>query len=149
MKYSSDKIPWNFPSLTNTILTNYTFVIFISQKFHKLGLSPMHPPNYSFRLTGSIHRLAFIKYILDSPPILNPPSSLDDLLYWYKSTLSDLLDTHASLITKQWSHAVNPWFTLCLQLQAFKTFHRRVDHIYKRASDPACIDLLNSQISHL
>src|SRR6218665_3014715 len=69
------------------------------------------PPTHSFRLTGSIDRPAFIKNILDSQLILNPPSSLEDLLSCYNSTLSNLLNIHAPLITKQSSHANNPWFT--------------------------------------
>src|SRR6218665_1329788 len=59
------------------------------------------PPTYSFRLTGSIDRPAFIKNILDSQLILNPPSSLEDHLFCYNSTLSNLLNIHAPLITKQ------------------------------------------------
>jgi hypothetical protein len=70
------------------------------------------PPSiHSFRLTGSIDRQAFIQDILDSQLILNPPSSLDDLLSCYNSTLSDLLDIHAPLITKRISQKSNPWFT--------------------------------------
>src|SRR6218665_745143 len=49
------------------------------------------PPTHSFRLTGSIDRQAFNKDILVSQLILNPPSSLEDLLSCYNSTLSDLL----------------------------------------------------------
>src|SRR6218665_1871393 len=45
------------------------------------------PPTHSFRLTGSIDRPSFIKNILDSQLILNPPSSLEDLLSCYNSTL--------------------------------------------------------------
>src|SRR6218665_3593738 len=46
------------------------------------------PPTHSFRLTGCIDRPAFIKNILDSQLILNPPSSLEHLLSCYNSTLS-------------------------------------------------------------
>src|SRR6218665_4119809 len=44
------------------------------------------PPPHSFHLTGSIDRPAFIKNILDSQLILNPPSSLYHLLSSYNST---------------------------------------------------------------
>src|SRR6218665_3960097 len=66
------------------------------------------PPPHSFRLTGSIDRPAFIKNILDSQLILNPPSSLEDLLSCYNSTLSHLLNIHAPLIAEQSSHAEDP-----------------------------------------
>src|SRR6218665_3816729 len=55
-------------------------------------------PSHSFRLAGSIERPAFIKNILDFQLILNPPSSLEDLLSCYNSTLSNLLNIHAPLI---------------------------------------------------
>src|SRR6218665_2894951 len=93
------------------------------------------PPTHSFRLTGSIDRPAFIKNILDSQLILNPPSSLEDLLSCYNSTLSNLLNIHAPLITKQSSHANNLWFTS--YIQAFKSFRRHLEHVYKRTIDPA------------
>src|SRR6218665_2176401 len=93
------------------------------------------PPTHSFRLTGSIDRPAFIKNILDSQLILNPPSSLEALLSCYNSTLSNLLNIHAPLTTKQSSHANNPWFTS--YIQAFKTFRKHLDHVYKRTIHPA------------
>src|SRR6218665_38345 len=92
------------------------------------------PPTHSFRLTGSIDRPAFIKNILDSQLILNPPSSFEDLLSCYNSTLSNLLNIHAPLITKQSSYANNPWFTS--YIQAFKTFCMHLEHVYKRTIDP-------------
>src|SRR6218665_3544777 len=39
------------------------------------------------------------------------------------------------LITKQSSHANNPWFTS--YIQAFKSFRRHLEHVYKRTIDPA------------
>src|SRR6218665_3687021 len=88
------------------------------------------PATHSFRLTGSIDRLAVIKYIIDSQLIRNPPlSSLGDLLSCYNSTLSNALNNHAPLITKQSSHADNSSFTS--YIQAFKAFRRHLEHIYK------------------
>src|SRR6218665_3493812 len=92
------------------------------------------PPTHSFRLTGSIDRPAFIKNILDSQLILNPPFSLEDLLSCYNSTISNLLDIHAPLITEQSSHANNPWFPS--YIQAFKTFRRHLEHVYNPTIDP-------------
>src|SRR6218665_1333899 len=93
------------------------------------------PPTHSFRLTGSIDRPAFIKNILDSKLILNPSSSIVDLLSCYNPTLYNLLNIHAPLITKQSSHANNPWFAS--YIQAFKTFRKHLEHVYKRTIDPA------------
>src|ERR1700733_5174853 len=96
---------------------------------------PKPPPStHSFRRIGSIDRQAFITDILNSQLVLNPPSSLDDLLSCYNSTLSDLLNIHAQLVNKLSQHPSNPWFTS--YLQAFKTFRRRLEHLYKRATDP-------------
>src|SRR6218665_2109938 len=85
-------------------------LLIISSSWLTSKLNPLLD-HHSFRLTGSIDRPAFIKNILDSQLILIPPSSLEDLLSCYNSTLSNLLNIHAPLITKQSSHANNPWFT--------------------------------------
>src|SRR6218665_2970554 len=98
-------------------------------------LNPLFDHPLQHTLTGSIDRPAFIKKILDSQLILNPPSSLEDLLSCYNSTLSNLLNIHAPLITKQSSHANNSWFTSYIQV--FKTFRRHLEHVYKRTIDPA------------
>lgn len=41
-------------------------------------------------------------------------------------TLSNLLDSHATLITKNSTHTNNPWFTS--YLQKLKSFHRPLGH---------------------
>src|SRR6218665_987853 len=112
-------------------------LLIISSSWLTTKLNPLfdHPLQLTLRLTGSIDRPAFIKNILDSQLILNPPSSLEDLLSYYNSTLSNLLNIHAPLITKQSSHANNPWFTS--YIQAFKSFRRHLEHVYKRTIDPA------------
>src|SRR6218665_417107 len=64
-------------------------LLIISSSWLTSKLNPLFdhpPPTHSFRLTGSIDRPAFIKNILDSQLILNPPSSLEDLLSCYNST---------------------------------------------------------------
>src|SRR6218665_3931959 len=93
------------------------------------------PPTHSFRLPDSIDRPAFLKNIIDSQLILNPPASIGDLLSCYNSTLSNLLNMHASLITKLSFHANSPWFTS--YVQAFKTFRSYLEHVYKRIIDPS------------
>src|ERR1043165_3893475 len=96
---------------------------------------PRLPPStHSFRLICSIDYQVFTKDILHSQLVLDPPSSLDDFLSCYNSTLSDLLDIHAPLITKLSSYASNPWFTS--YLQAFKTFRRHLEHTYQITTDP-------------
>ena len=102
-------------------------------------LCPTPPPTHSFRLTGSIDRQGFTKDILIFQIILNPPSSLEDLLSCYNSTLSDLLNAPAPVITKRSSDPTDLWLTSYpgKPLIGFKTFRRRLEHIYKRATDPA------------
>ena len=120
------------PKLSHSILNITDHYLIIADLEIKPFARPP-PSTHSFRRAGSIDSQAFMKDILSSQLVLNPPSSLDDLLSCYNSTLSNLLDIHAPLITKPSSHAVNPWFTS--YLQAFKTFRRRLQHIYKGATD--------------
>src|SRR6218665_266196 len=86
-------------------LLSTSLIITSSWLTSKLNIKPFvrpPPPTHSFRLTDSIDRPAFIKNILDSQLILTPPSSLEDLLSCYNSTLSNLLNIHAPLIAKQY-----------------------------------------------
>jgi len=64
--------------------------------------------------------------------ITNPPNSLGSLLIAYDTTLSFLLDKHAPVINKFFSHKSksNPWFTSTLC--AFKSTVCRAENIWKR-----------------
>src|SRR6218665_2269840 len=130
LTFSSHPLHLSFLLRYHALLST-SLIIISSWQVSKL----LPPPTHSFRLTGSIDRPAFIKNILDSQLILNPPSFLEDLLSCYNSTLSNLLNIHAPLITKQSSHAKNPWFTS--YIQAFKIFRRHLEHVYNCTIDPA------------
>src|SRR6218665_1177640 len=85
------------------------------------------PATHSFCHISSINIEAFMRDLSSSDLVLNPPSSLDDLLCSCNDTLSSLLDKHAPIITKSGSqsHSNNPWYTS--YLQAFKSFRRRLE----------------------
>src|SRR6218665_3539208 len=103
------------------------------------------PAPHSFRRISSINIEAFMRDLFSSDLVLNPPSSLDDLLCSYNATLSSLLDKHAPIITKSGSHSNNPWYTS--YLQAFKSFRRRLERTYvcyKRTRDPQLLSELKS-----
>src|SRR6218665_684028 len=105
--------------------------------------TPSPPPaTHSFRRISSINIEAFMRDLSSSDLVLNPPSSLDDLLCSYNATLSSLLDKHAPVITKSGSHSNNPWYTS--YLQAFKSFRRRLEHTYKCTRDPQLLSELKS-----
>src|SRR6218665_2347330 len=108
LTFSSHPLHLSFLLRYHALLST-SLIITLSWLTSKLNPLFDHPLHHT--LTGSIDRPAFIKKILDSQLILNPPSSLEDLLSCYNSTLSNLLNIHAPLITKQSSHANNLWFT--------------------------------------
>src|SRR6218665_187944 len=76
--------------------------------FTKLNIkpSPRPPPKLcSFRRISSINLESF-KLDLEAFSLLtNPPTDHNDLLSAYNSTLSDLLNKHAPVITKLETHA--------------------------------------------
>ena len=100
------------------------------------------PVSQSFRRISSINIDTFMQDLSASDLILNTPSSLDDLLSSYNTTLSTLLDKHAPIITKSGSHSKNPWYNS--YLQAFRSFRRRLERSYKRTRDPELLSALKS-----
>src|SRR6218665_2444127 len=107
----------------------------ISSSWLTSKLNPLfdHPSNSLFS-SNWLHRPSSLHQKYSRLPTHSQPS-LEDLLSCYNSTLSNLLNIHAPLITKQSSHANNPWFTS--YIQAFKSFRRHLEHVYKRTIDPA------------
>src|SRR6218665_1480616 len=93
------------------------------------------------------HPLQLTLFVLPAPSTVQPsskifstPNSFSTLPLPLKTsypatTRHYLLNIHAPLITKQSSHANNPWFTP--YIQAFKTFRRHLEHVCKRTIDPA------------
>src|SRR6218665_3859830 len=104
--------------------------------FTKLNIkpSPRPPPKLcSFCRFSSINLESF-KLDLEASSLLNnPPTDPNDLLSAYNSTLSDLLNKHAPVITKPETHAKNPWFSSFLQ--ALKSSRRRLERAYKQSRD--------------
>ena len=91
--------------------------------------------SHPYRRIASIDIAQFISDIANSVLILNPPSTLDDLVQCYNSTLSYLLDTHAPLITKTAKKKSKPWFTAALH--ALKIACRKADRTWKQTRSTA------------
>jgi len=74
----------------------------------------------------------FLSDVLSSALITIPAESLDSLLFSYNTTLSSLLDKHASLITEfsKGTSKSSPWFTSTLH--ALRSSVRRAENLYKR-----------------
>ena len=58
-------------------------------------------------------KLVLSRKVLLSSLVTNPPESLSHLVDLYDSTLSNLLDKHAPIVTKQSARVTpsKPWFT--------------------------------------
>jgi len=113
--------------------------------FTRLNIQPTprpDPVSHSYRRISSINIETFMQDLSFSDLIQNPPSSLDDLLSLYNTTLSMLLDKHAPIITKSGSHSNNPWYNS--YLQAYKSFRRRLERSYKRTRDLQILSALKS-----
>ena len=84
-----------------------------------------------FRRLHSVDADTYLSDLKSSQLITNPPDSLNCLLTAYNSTLSSLLDKHASIITKisNRKSKSNPWFSH--PLRAFRTTLRHAESIYK------------------
>jgi hypothetical protein len=102
--------------------------------FGELNIQPQCPPllkHISFRCIDAIHIPHFVRDILPSRLIHNPPSSLSELVDCYNFTLSSLLNKHAPLKTKAvHSRSSQPWFTS--QLHALKISCRKLQRIWAR-----------------
>ena len=77
---------------------------------------PLHPVvQHSFRRINAINIDDFISDLSTSELLLDPPSELDELVDCYNSTLINILNGHAPLITKPIrSSKSNPWYTPAL-----------------------------------
>ena len=83
---------------------------------------------------------------MSEPLISEPPTTLDDLLSTYNSTLTRLLDKHAPLIHKPvTSRPSNPWFTPFLS--SLKATRRRIEKAWIKYKDSHLLVRLR-QITH-
>ena len=89
------------------------FPIFSTLTISPLPSSPLS--NFSFRCLKSIRISKFTWDILNSRLITHPPTDLSDLVDFYNTTLSTLLDKHAPLKTRRMrAKPPDPWFTPAL-----------------------------------
>ena len=84
--------------------------------FSHLSISPdpLPPPQTrTFRHLHSIDHTAFLNALKRTSLHGDPPESLSDLVDLYDSTLSNLLDKHAPILTKRSARVTpsQPWFT--------------------------------------
>ena len=85
---------------------------------YSLNISPSPTVPLSKHLTRSIHSInieSFIRDIMSSNLITQPPTNLSDLVDCYNSTLATLLNKHAPLKSKiLHPKPANHWFTSAL-----------------------------------
>ena len=91
--------------------------------------------SHPYRKIASIDTAQFISDIANSNLVLHPPSTLDDLVQCYNTTLSNLLDTHAPLITKTAKKKSKPWFTAALH--SLKIACRKAERAWKQSRSTA------------
>lgn len=91
----------------------------------------INSPPQSFRRLAAIDILKFSSDIAHSDLLQNPPSSLEELVQCYNSTLSQLLDKHAPLITKNSCRPHNLWYTPALR--ALKNITRKAERLWLKS----------------
>ena len=94
------------------------------------------PVMKSFRRIQSIDMERFSSDVVSSSLVIDPPSSLPELINCYNNTLSSILDKHAPLITKRVKvRKSNPWYTPALA--ALKKQCRKLEHLWLRTRSVA------------
>lgn len=88
---------------------------------------------HSFRRIAAINIDKFIADIEKSDLILHPPPDLGNLVECYNTTLRNLLDQHAPLITKTRCHPPNPWYTPALR--SFKILCRKAERAWLKSKN--------------
>ena len=101
------------------------------------------PATRSFRRINSINIPDFISDLSTSDLISAPPHDLANLVHCYNSTLTNLLDKHAPLITKTvQSPKSNPWFSP--GLKALKRIRRNLERRWKSLPSAANLSALRT-----
>ena len=106
---------------------------------------PTPPPELrSFRSYRSFNLEAFLSDLTDSRLITHPPDSLGSLLIAYDTTLHTLLDKHAPIKSKLFTHGSrsNPWFTPVLR--ALRSARRSTENLWKRSRAPDALAALKT-----
>ncbi len=114
----------------------------------KLNISLLPPPPptlVTFRSFSSLDVNAFMSDLSSSRLITHTPNSLGSLLISYDLTLTTLLNKHAPLKTKLFSHGSNHhsnrWFTPALR--AFRSLRRHAENTFRRTHSPADLSTLS------
>ena len=104
------------------------FIINVSVCLEK---TPVTTKTITYRKVRSIDMSGFAADIQTSALILDPPSGLDELVDTYNEILTDLLDKHAPLKTKQMAERpLLPWYSK--DIQAAKRHRRQCERLWKR-----------------
>ena len=104
------------------------FIINVSVSLEK---PPVTTKTITYRKVRSIDMSGFAADIQTSALILDPPSGLDELVDTYNEILTDLLDKHAPLKTKQMTERpLLPWYNK--DIQAAKRHRRQCELLWKR-----------------
>ena len=117
-----------------------------AQKFHHLYKISMtsnvkkQPQNVSFRKIAQIDINNFCHDISNSPLYFVTTDDVNEMVALYNDTLSNLLDLHAPLITKQARHT-NPWFTPDLKKR--KAACRKAERKWRRTHSSTWKTALN------
>lgn len=116
------------------------------------SLNISRPPSspVSKHLTRAIHSINVERFARDdisSRLITHPPSNLSDLIDCYNSTLTNLLDKHAPLISKIIrSKPSQPWFTPALN--KLKSAKRHLEQAWSESHSSDDLKLLRSATNH-
>ena len=105
------------------------------------------PSVQSFRSIKSINVSHFSRDITLSRLITHPPSTLDQLVHCYNSTLTGILHKHAPLKTKTVkSKSSQPWFTS--SLSKLKSVRRKLERSWSSTHSASDFKLLRSATNH-
>ena len=101
------------------------------------------PATFSFRRLNSINIPDFLSDLSTSDLIISPPQDLTDLVDCYNSTLANILNKHAPLITKTiQSPKSNPWFSPGLKV--LKKVRRNLERRWKSLPTVANLSALRA-----
>jgi len=118
--------------------------------FTSLTITPLisPPPSVqSFRSIKSINVSQFSRDITLSRLITHPPSSLNELVHCYNTTLTGILHKHAPLKTKKVKCTSSPpWFTS--SLSKLKSVRRQLERLWSRTHSAVDFKLLRSATNH-
>ena len=102
------------------------------------------PSLVTFRKFSLIDINQFKDDIMNSPLIKDPPSSLTELVQVYNSTLTNIINKHAPLITRPQRNQSNPWYNQTLR--SLKSGCRRAERIWAKTRSSVSKLILHHQV---